>query len=205
MHLLKDLRRVAMGVVLALTLMVGTMGVGQAQDNNTGQAQAQFNAEHQVKGPDLSTPAALQRFLIQYPEAAFTAAAEEIHAGITLAKDGTFVTTNPKFTARVAQVDAAIRSYRASVGQPTRLLGAVQAQAWWRCGYFPNWELDAMAWYVTIVGGVTGVIGAFVSASIFGLPLGALMVAAGFAYGTTGQVMLWVFDKYYPNGMWICW
>lgn len=144
MHLLKDLRRVAMGVVLALTLMVGTMGVGQAQDNNTGQAQAQYNAEHQVKGPDLSTPAALQRFLIQHPEAAFTAAAEEIHASITLAKDGTFVTTNPKFTARVAQVDAAIRSYRASVGQPTRLLGAVKAQAlavW----LLPNWELDATA------------------------------------------------------------
>ncbi len=52
----------------------------------------------------MSTPAALQRFLIQHPEAAFTAAAEEIHASITLAKDGTFVTTNPKFTARVAQV-----------------------------------------------------------------------------------------------------
>jgi hypothetical protein len=180
------------------------MGVGQASDNPS-QGQAQYNAEHQAKGPALSTPDALQRFLIQHPEANSTAVAEEIRASIALAKDGTFVTANPKFAARVAQVDAAIRSYQASVGHPTPFLGAVQAQAWWRCGYFSNWELDAMAWYVIVVGGVTGVVGSFVSATIFGLPLGALMVAAGFAYATTGGFMLWYFDKYYPYGMWICW
>jgi hypothetical protein len=194
-------RRVALAGMLAVTVMAMTVPMGQAQ-NAAGQAQ--FNADHQVLGPDVSTPAAYSLLLGQHPEALVDREAAQVRASITLAGDGTFVTTNPLFAKRVNTINAAIRDYRSQPRQSTPWLGTIAAQARWWCGYLPNWLLDAFAWEVIIVGGVVGIVGAFIDFTIVGIPLGAVLNALGIAYSVTGGFLLWYFDKYYPNGVWRC-
>jgi hypothetical protein len=58
MHLLKYLRRVAMGVVLALTLMVGTMGSGRPR--TTTQARPKPNTTPNTKSRDQICPLRLR-------------------------------------------------------------------------------------------------------------------------------------------------
>jgi hypothetical protein len=195
------LRRVSLAAVLALTVMVAAMPMGQAQSNA---GQAQYNADHQVLGPDVSTPAAYSSLLGQHPEALASSEAAQVRASITLARDGTFATSDPLFAKRVSTVNAAIRDYRSQQRQSPAWLGTLQAQARWWCGYLPNWLLEAFAWQVIIVGGVVGIIGGFIDLTIVGIPLGAVLNAFGIAYGLTGGFLLWYFDKYYPNGAWRC-
>jgi hypothetical protein len=195
------LRRVALAAVVALTVMVLTMPLGQASSNAR---QAQYNADHQVLGPDVSTPTAYARLVEQYPEALDPAKADQVRASITLAKDGTFATTNPLFTKRVSRVNAAIRDYRSQSQQSPAWLGTLEAQAWFWCGYLPNWVLDAMAWYVIVVGSGVAAVGAFVDATIVGIPIGAVINGLGLGYALSGAFLLWYFDKYYPNGVWHC-
>jgi hypothetical protein len=68
------------------------------------------------------------------------------------------------------------------------------------CGYIPRWAFEAFAWYVTIVGGVFATVSLFVDATIFGLPAGAVLGAAGMWIGMTGQAMLWYVDTHMPVG-----
>jgi hypothetical protein len=195
------LRRAAVALVVAVTVMVASMPMGQAASNA---GQAQYNADHQVLGPDVSTPAAYSLVVGRHPEALVTDGADQVRAGITLAKDGTFATSNPLFANRVGAVNAAIRNFRSQQSQTPGWLGTLQAQARWWCGYLPNWLLDAFAWEVIIVGGVVGIVGAFIDVTIVGIPLGAVLNALGIAYAVTGGFLLWYFDKYYPNGVWRC-
>jgi hypothetical protein len=195
------IRRVALAGVLAVAAMAVAMPMGQAQSNA---AQAQLNADHQVLGPDASTQAAYSLLLGQHPEALAGGDAAQVRPSITLAGDGTFATSSPLFAKRVSTINAAIRDYRSQPLQSTPWLGTIEAQARWWCGYLPNWLLDAFAWEVIIVGGVVGIVGAFIDVTIVGVPLGAVLNALGIAYSVTGGFLLWYFDKYYPNGVWRC-
>lgn len=80
---------------------------------------------------------------------------------------------------------------------------AISAQAYW-CYYLPNWALDAYAWIIIIEGGVLATASLFIDATVVGIPLGAVLGALGIWVGATGGFLLWYFDKYYPNGAWIC-
>jgi hypothetical protein len=80
---------------------------------------------------------------------------------------------------------------------------AISAQAYW-CYYVPNWALDAFAWYIIIVGGVAATASLFLDVTVIGIPLGIVLGVLGIWVGVTGGFLLWYFDKYYPNGAWIC-
>jgi hypothetical protein len=73
------------------------------------------------------------------------------------------------------------------------------------CGYVPKWAYQAFAWYVILVGGTFAIVGLFVSGTIFGLPAGAVLGAAGISLTTTGSFMLWYVDNYMPPyGVYVC-
>jgi len=73
------------------------------------------------------------------------------------------------------------------------------------CGYVPKWAYQAFAWYVILVGGTLSVVGLFVSGTIFGIPAGAALGAAGISLMTTGSFMLWLVDNYMPSyGVYVC-
>ncbi len=193
------LRRVGLSVLAALTVMVLTMPMGQAQTNA---GQAQFNAEHQVKGPDVSSQSAVELYFKEHPVS--TAAAEEIRASITMTKDG-FATTNPKFVQSVNEVNAGLRQFQASQTQPKPLFGAVQAQAWW-CVYLPGWVFHAYIYYIVISGGIFATAALFVSVTVAGIPLGAVLAALGIWYGISAYFLDQLFSArgYYNHGAWIC-
>lgn len=193
------LRRVGLSVLAALTVMVLTMPMGQAQTNV---GQAQFNAQHQVKWPDVSSQSAVELYFKEHPVSA--AAAEEIHTSITMTKDG-FATTNPKFTKSVNEVNAGLRQFQASQTQPKPLFGAVQAQAWW-CVYLPGWVFHAYIYYIVISGGIFATAALFVSVTVAGIPLGAVLAALGIWYGISAYFLDQIFAArgYYNNGAWVC-
>jgi hypothetical protein len=197
--MLNYLRRVALAVVVALTVMVVTMPIGQAQSNP---GQAQYNFEHQVKGPDVSTQAAAELYFKEHP--VNTAAAEEIRASITLTKDG-FATSNPKFVRSVNEVNAGLRQYRAAQTQAKPLLGAMQAQAWW-CLYIPGWMFHAYIYTLVLEGGIFATVALFMATSIAGIPLAAVLGALGIWYGIAAyyldQIFAW--RGYYDHGAWVC-
>jgi hypothetical protein len=108
--------------------------------------------------------------------------------------------------ARLNAVNSRMRDFqdqqqRAQLLQAAGL--AMSAQAYW-CYYFPNWALDAFAWYVIIEGGILATVSLFVDVTVLGLPLGIVLGVLGIWVGVTGGFLLWYFDKYYPNGAWIC-
>jgi hypothetical protein len=77
------------------------------------------------------------------------------------------------------------------------------AASW--CGYIPRWAFEAYAWGVIIAGGVTATIGLFADGTIFGLPAGAVLGAAGLWLGMDGSAMLWFVDTYMPPwGVYVC-
>lgn len=102
----------------------------------------------------------------------------------------------------LASVDPHLRptvQHRASKGP-----GLAAPLASW-CGYVPKWAYQAFAWYVILVGGAFSVVGLFVDATIFGLPAGAVLGAAGISLMTTGSFMLWWVDNYMPSyGVYVC-
>lgn len=112
--------------------------------------------------------------------------------------------------ARLASVD---RSQRPTIGQPQAKPGTQSATAGGKlaalsasyCGWIPRWAFEAFAWMVIIVGGVISTVGLFVSGTIFGLPAGAVLAAAGIWTGMTGGMMLWYVDTYMdPRGVYEC-
>jgi hypothetical protein len=77
------------------------------------------------------------------------------------------------------------------------------AASW--CGYIPRWAFEAYAWGVIIAGGVTATLAVFASGTIFGLPAGAVLGAAGIWLGMDGSAMLWFVDTYMPPwGVYVC-
>ena len=73
------------------------------------------------------------------------------------------------------------------------------------CGYIPRWAFEAYAWGVIIAGGVTATLALFASGTIFGLPAGAVLGAAGIWIGMDGSAMLWFVDTYMPPwGVYVC-
>jgi hypothetical protein len=58
---------------------------------------------------------------------------------------------------------------------------------------------------VIIAGGVTATLAVFASGTIFGLPAGAVLGAAGIWLGLDGSGMLWFVDTYMPVwGVYVC-
>lgn len=116
--------------------------------------------------------------------------------------------------AELSRVD---RSLRPSVG-PKSVIGkpitstlrsgtgghqASLAASW--CGYIPRWAFEAYAWGVIIAGGLTATLALFASGTIFGLPAGAVLAAAGIWLGMDGSAMLWFVDTYMPVwGVYVC-
>lgn len=102
----------------------------------------------------------------------------------------------------LASVDRHLRptvQHRASKGP-----GLAAPLASW-CGYVPKWAYQAFAWYVILVGGTFAVVGLFVSGTIFGLPAGAVLGAAGIGLTTSGSFMLWYVDNFMPPyGVYVC-
>jgi hypothetical protein len=139
------------------------------------------------------------------------------HQSVTVTPDGFFairsglsVTDNARLhgvfdslNARLASVD---RSHRLPIKQQQAKPGAQSATAGGKlaalaasfCGYVPRWAFEAFAWYVIIVGGVVATVSLFVDATIFGLPAGAVLGAAGIWVGMTGSALLWYVDTYMP-------
>ena len=66
------------------------------------------------------------------------------------------------------------------------------------CVTIPKWALQAFAWYVIIVGGVTATLGGFLTgATIVGLPASAVLGGLGIWVGLTGTAFLWIVDNFY--------
>lgn len=201
----KYLRRVAQAVVLAVTVMLVTMPIGQAAGNGNA-GQAQYNFEHQVNLPDVSTPSAAALVMKQNPvDAAAMAQVAEIRAGIQLTKTG-FATTNPKFITSVNQINAGLARYRATQAQPKPWLGATQAQAGWWCIYLPGWWFHAVVDYMYVEGGIFATVSLFVDATVVGIPIGAALGALGIWYGLQAYFVDRVFSwrGYYTWGAWVC-
>lgn len=73
------------------------------------------------------------------------------------------------------------------------------------CGYIPKWALQAFAWYVILVGGYSAIVGMFASATIVGLPAGAVLGAIGVGLSVTGSFLLWWIDNNVPPwGKYVC-
>ena len=147
-------------------------------------------------------------------------------AHVTINADGLFVVATSAsrvdrarlhaiFDPLNAQLSRVDRSLRPTIQAPPRRTSATAVQtsagghlaaplASW-CGYVPRWAFEAFAWYVIIVGGVTATVGLFADATIFGLPAGAVLGAAGIWIGASGSFMLWYVDTYMPpEGVYEC-
>lgn len=83
--------------------------------------------------------------------------------------------------------------------------GITAARAGWWCSPIYTWELEALAWYVIVVGGVAATLGAFLDVTVVGIPLGAILNAIGIWDGISGTALLWWADTYYSDGSaWVC-
>lgn len=150
------------------------------------------------------------------PDQADRAVIELARAHVTIDAEGMF-TIDPSVRGRertilraifaplnagLASVDRHMRPTVAPNGTKGPGLSALAAQF---CGYVPKWAFQAFAWYVILVGGYTSIVALFVSATIFGLPAGAVLGAAGISLGITGSFLLWYVDNYMPPyGVYVC-
>ncbi|MEO8631760.1 MAG: hypothetical protein ABI466_00265 [Chloroflexota bacterium] len=141
---------------------------------------------------------------------------ELVRAHVTIDSDGLFV-IDPKVIGRdremlrgifsrlndsLASVD---KHLRPTVGQKASKGPGLAARVASYCGYIPKWAFQAFAWYVIISGGAFSIVGAFVSATIFGLPAGAVLGAIGVSLMTTGSAFLWWVDNFMPSyGRYVC-
>lgn len=73
------------------------------------------------------------------------------------------------------------------------------------CVYVANWVLDTIAWTAIVTGAGYVTLGLFAAGMIYGIPIGAILGAEGLWIGVSGTYMLWYSDKYYPNGLTVCW
>lgn len=67
------------------------------------------------------------------------------------------------------------------------------------CVYVPKAALQAVAWIIIVRGTGAALIGGFVSLSVVGIPLGAVISALGITGQTTGAAFLWWIDNYYSS------
>jgi hypothetical protein len=190
------LKRIAVAAMLAVTVMVVTMPLGQASTNPVPPPSA---GVHQ----DLSTQAAVDAYFKQHPGNQDEAAA--IKANVTLTKDGYFATTSSKFAADVQAVNAGMRQFRSQAGSSAPLLGATQALAWW-CFYIPGWVFRAYVYFIVIAGGVSAIVAVFASLTVAGLVLGAILAVLGISAGLYAWMLDQVFTQrgYYNHGVWAC-
>jgi hypothetical protein len=208
-------KRFVLSVALTLVALIAVIPLGQA-DSSVSQAQAQANANAQVRGPDASTADALASLPGAAERAQLVSDAEALRPFLSVAKNG-LITLRPgyqapagglDFAAKIAEINSGIKDYETQRAQQARVAlvpgRAIQADARWWCGYLPNWVLEAYAIEIIILGGVVAIVGGFIDLTIVGIPLGAVLNALGVAYGITGGLLLWYFDKYYPNGAWLC-
>ena len=72
------------------------------------------------------------------------------------------------------------------------------------CSSVSNADLDAIAWAWIIYGAEYEILGFVADATVLGLPAGFVFGVLGIIIALEGTFMLWYFDKYYPNGMTIC-
>ena len=137
-------------------------------------------------------------------------------AHVTISTDGLFAIDKRVTVSEGKSLDAIFAPLNAqlrSVGRPLRLAAppttskgpGFNAPMASFCGYIPRWAFEAFAWYVIIVGGYFGVVGLFASATIFGLPAGAVLGAIGIGLTVTGSFLLWYVDTYMPSwGWYVC-
>lgn len=167
-------------------------------------------------GPDVSTPAAV--YAVTHSHAAELSAFQldlQVARPFLSVDQNGFFHVSAAYKARSGGVDLRVRlnaingqlqglrdqQQRADMLRAAGL--SISAEAWW-CYYIPNWALDAYAYLIIIEGGVEATAALFISGTIIGLPAGAVLGALGIWTGLTGGFLLWYFDKYYPNGVWIC-
>lgn len=62
-----------------------------------------------------------------------------------------------------------------------------------------QWQLDAVAWYYIVTGGVITALGGLIDCTGVGIPVGAILNAVGIGVGIGGAYLLWWADKYYPD------
>ena len=72
------------------------------------------------------------------------------------------------------------------------------------CFFLTNAELDDLAFAIIIGGLAVIILSVPVDGTIIGLPAGLALAALGAAEHASGWYYLWYFDKFYPNGAWIC-
>lgn len=202
------LRRSAIGLCLAVAAIALPLGGAQAAGPQpTGTTRS---------GPDVSTPAAV--YAVTHSHAAelsgFQLDLQAARPFLSVDQNG-FFHVGSAYKARPGGVDLRLRlnsingqlqnlrdqQQRADMLRAAGL--SITAGAWW-CYYIPNWALDAYAYLIIIEGGVEATAALFISGTIIGLPAGAVLGALGIWTGLTGGFLLWYFDKYYPNGVWIC-
>jgi hypothetical protein len=202
------LRRSAMGLCIAVAAIALPLGSTQAagpQPSGTTHS-----------GPDVSTPAAV--YAVTHSHAAELSAFQldlQVARPFLSVDQNGFFHVSAAYKARSGGVDLRVRlnaingqlqglrdqQQRADMLRAAGL--SISAEAWW-CYYIPNWALDAYAYLIIIEGGVEATAALFISGTIIGLPAGAVLGALGIWTGLTGGFLLWYFDKYYPNGVWIC-
>lgn len=74
-----------------------------------------------------------------------------------------------------------------------------------RCITIYKWQLQAIAWILMGYGTLVAVGGAFISGTIFGLPVGAVMVAAGTFLTFNASLFLWKVDQIKWPSKRVCW
>jgi hypothetical protein len=202
------LKRSSIGFCLALLALTFPLA---NTDASTGQASSTTR-----NGPDVSTAEASQKVVQQHAAEVASLQLDVQNARPFLSVDahGMFHVGDgykPRAGGRDvrAQLNALNSQMQAFQDQQQRaeLLRAaglsISAQAYW-CVYLPNWALDAYAWYIIISGGVFATASLFLDVTVIGIPLGIVLGVLGIWEGVTGGFLLWYFDKYYPNGVWIC-
>ncbi len=205
--MLTYVRRLTLAATLIVIAMLLPLGSTQAA------TKAQSTSHN---GPDVSTEAAVQDLMRQNAAevASFQLDVKAARPFVTIDSNGYFH-VSPGYHPRSGGLDVGAQLGRVNSNMQEsrnqqqraelmRAVGApITAQAYW-CAYLPNWALDAYAWYVIIVGGAEVSISLFLDVTVVGIPLGAVVGFLGLWTGLYGGGLLWYFDKYYPNGVWIC-
>ncbi|MEK6225587.1 MAG: hypothetical protein AABM40_04745 [Chloroflexota bacterium] len=130
-----------------------------------------------------------------------------IKGGLSVSDSARLHSVFDSLNAELSRVDRSLRPSvqpKFNVGRPTASTlrsgtgghSASLAASW--CGYIPRGAFEAYAWGVIIAGGVTATLALFASGTIFGLPAGAVLGAAGIWLGVSGSYMLWFVDTYMP-------
>ncbi len=186
---MRHIRALVVASVLASFVIVATVGAGQTAPLGPGtptqasKLNAQHTAAFRASHPDLSTYAAET-------------------AGVSMRSDGSFVSSDSRFTADVAAVNAYMRSQTAST---TSMLGTIQAQAWY-CLWISPVVLHAYVYYFKALTWIYGSASAFWKVTIAGMPLavltGLLAIASDMAY--TFYDNYFASQGWYTWGVWVC-